>query len=271
MLNCRLSKAGFRAGAAPDTPLGPFFQGSFALPTTDRGCHLTRPEPTLYLPLITRFLPPVRHFTAADIQAFERVYRLNLVNCLPGYKPANLVGTAAPDGPTNLAIFSSALHLGSDPAVLGLVTRPNTVPRHTYQNIKQNQGCYTLNAVPFRLAGAAHYTSANFPDDESEFAACGFTADYRDGFPAPYVAESPLNIGLRLREEHQIFNGTVLLVGVVEHVYIDEQGLREDGTLDLAALGVCAISGLDSYHEVSPPVRYEYARPGQRPQELGVS
>ena len=206
----------------------------------------------------------MRHFTAADIAGFEKIYRLNLVNGLPGFKPANLVGTAAPDGATNLAVFSSALHLGSDPALLGIVTRPTTVPRHTYANLKVS-GCYTLNHVPEALAAAAHYTSANFPDDVSEFDACGFTAAFRDGFPAPYVAESPLSIGLRLLEEHAISNGTVLLVGTVEHVYLGEELLRSDGTLDLAAAGTAAISGLDGYHTVQPPVRFGYARPGQLP------
>ena len=209
----------------------------------------------------------MRHLTAADIAGFEKIYRLNLVNGLPGFKPANLVGTAAPDGATNLAVFSSALHLGSDPALLGIVTRPTTVPRHTYANLKAS-GCYTLNHVPEALAGPAHYTSANFPDDVSEFDACGFTAAYRDGFPAPYVAESPLSIGLRLLEEHAISNGTVLLVGQVEHVYIHPEGLRDDGTLDLAALGTACISGLDGYHAVQPPVRFGYARPGQPPVAL---
>ncbi|SFQ71583.1 flavin reductase family protein [Hymenobacter arizonensis] len=206
----------------------------------------------------------MRHITAADIKNFERIYRLNLVNGLPGFKPANLIGTAAPDGGTNLAVFSSALHLGSDPPLLGIVTRPTTVPRHTYANLKAS-GCYTLNHVPIDLAAAAHYTSADFPDTVSEFDECGFTAEYRDDFPAPYVAESPLSIGLRLLEEHHISNGTVLLVGTVEHVYLREEGLREDGTLDLAALGDACISGLDGYHKVLPPVRFGYARPGQAP------
>ena len=208
----------------------------------------------------------MRHLTAADITAFEKIYRLNFVNGLPGYKPANLVGTAAPDGRTNLAIFSSVLHLGSDPPTLGMVTRPTTVPRHTYQNIQDSGGCYTLSSVPLPLAAQAHYTSANFED--SEFEACGFTAEYRDGFPAPYVAGSPLSIGLRLREEHAIFNGTVLLVGAVEHVYVRPELLRPDGTLDLAAADTAAISGLDGYHQVLPPVRYGYARPGQFPEPL---
>ena len=209
----------------------------------------------------------MRHLTAADIRAFERIYRLNLVNGLPGFKPANLVGTAAPDGATNLAIFSSVLHLGSAPPLLGMVTRPTTVPRHTYQNIKSS-GCYTLNHVPVVMAANAHYTSADFSPDVSEFSVCGFTPEYRDGFPAPYVAESPLSIGLRLLEEHHISNGTVLLVGTVEHVYLQEEGLRADGTLDLAALGDACISGLDGYHAVAPPVRFGYARPGQPPVPL---
>ncbi|MBD2723968.1 MULTISPECIES: flavin reductase family protein [Hymenobacter] len=206
----------------------------------------------------------MRHLTAADIQAFDKIYRLNLVNGLPGFKPANLVGTAAPDGATNLAVFSSALHLGSDPALLGIVTRPTTVPRHTYANLKAT-GCFTLNHVPVALAAPAHYTSANFPDTVSEFDECGFTAAFRDDFPAPYVAESPLSIGLRLLEEHAISNGTVLLVGAVEHVYLQDEGLRDDGTLDLVALAAACISGLDGYHAVQPPVRFGYARPGQFP------
>ncbi|WP_046245628.1 flavin reductase family protein [Hymenobacter terrenus] len=206
----------------------------------------------------------MRHITATDIKNFERIYRLNLVNGLPGFKPANLIGTVAPDGGTNLAVFSSALHLGSDPPLLGIVTRPTTVPRHTYQNLKSS-GCYTLNHVPVALAAQAHYTSADFAPEVSEFDECGFTAAYRDDFPAPYVAESPLSIGLRLREELAISNGTVLLVGTVEHVYLREEALRPDGTLDLAALGDACISGLDGYHEVLPPVRLGYARPGQPP------
>lgn len=204
------------------------------------------------------------HFTAADLAGLDWIYRLNLVNALPGFKPANLVGTADANGRPNLAIFSSALHLGSAPALLGLVTRPATVPRHTYQNIRSS-GCYTLNPVPHARAAAAHYTSANFPPEVSEFDECGFTAEYRDGFPAPYVAESPYHIGLRLVQEVPLPNGTVLLIGAVEHIYLPETGLRPDGTLDLAALGVAAVSGLDGYHEVLPPVRFGYARPGQEP------
>lgn len=210
-------------------------------------------------------IQPMRHITAADLQSFDKLFRLNLVNALPGYKPANLIGTASPEGLTNVAIFSSVIHLGSAPAVLGIVTRPTTVPRHTYQNIKAT-GCYTINHVHAAFVGQAHYTSADFPEGESEFDACGFTPVFRDGFPAPYVAESQISIGLRLHEELPIHNGTVLLVGTVEHVYLPGPVLLADGTLDLRAVEDVCISGLDTYYRAEPVGAYAYARPGQGPQ-----
>lgn len=210
----------------------------------------------------------MRHFSAADIQGFDKLYRLNLVNALTGFKPANLVGTADAAGATNLAIFSSAVHLGSDPPLLGLVTRPATVPRHSYENLRAT-GCYTLNHVHADFADRAHYTSAAFPREQSEFAAVGLTPAWRDGFAAPYVAESQLSIGLRLVEELPIrLNGTVLLIGAVEHVYVAPTALRPDGSLDLATLADVCISGLDGYYRAEPLARFAYARPGQGPQRL---
>ncbi|TGE15166.1 flavin reductase family protein [Hymenobacter elongatus] len=207
----------------------------------------------------------MQHLTATDIASFEKIFRLNLINSITGYKPANLIGTASATGTTNLAIFSSVIHLGSAPAVLGIVTRPATVPRHTYENIKAT-GCYTINHVHAEFVAAAHYTSAEFGREESEFEHCGFTPVYRDDFPAPYVAESRISMGLRLREELPIHNGTVLLVGTVEHIYLPTEVLRADGTLDLQAAGDVCISGLDGYHQVAPLASFAYARPGQGPQ-----
>ncbi|MBC6613307.1 flavin reductase [Hymenobacter sp. BT507] len=206
------------------------------------------------------------HITAADIESYEKIYRLNLINAITGYKPANLIGTASPMGHTNLAIFSSVVHLGSNPPLLGMVTRPTSVPRHTYSNI-QETSCYTINHVPAAYVAQAHYTSANFLAEESEFDACGFTPVYRDDFPAPYVQESQISIGLRLQEEIEIkANGTRLLVGAVEHIYLPDAVLQPDGSLHLAAAADICISGLDGYHSVTPLAAFAYARAGQGPQ-----
>ena len=61
-----------------------------------------------------------------DIEKLERKYRLKLINSITGVKPANLVGTRSKENQDNLAIFSSAVHLGSNPAQIGLVMRPQT-------------------------------------------------------------------------------------------------------------------------------------------------
>lgn len=209
------------------------------------------------------------HFTATDLAQLEKVYRLNLVNAITGFKPANLLGTQDANGRTNLAIISSVVHLGSNPALLGLVMRPPTVERHSYENIRAT-GRYTLNHVHTAIARAAHLTSANFPREESEFGACHLTPEYRDDFQAPYVQESHLKIGLTLAQELPIeINGTVLLIGRVEHLYLPEDNvLRPDGSLDLTAAGTVALSGLDTYYETTPVARYGYARPHQPLPEL---
>ncbi|WP_426492032.1 flavin reductase family protein [Hymenobacter sp. 102] len=209
------------------------------------------------------------HFTAADLAQLEKVYRLNLVNAITGFKPANLLGTQDPAGRTNLAIISSVVHLGSNPALLGLVMRPPSVERHSYENIRST-GHYTLNHIHAGIVKAAHLTSANFPREESEFGACGLTPEYRDDFQAPYVQESYLKIGLTLAQELPIeLNGTILLIGRVEHVYLPEENvLRPDGSLHLTAAGTMALSGLDTYYETTPVARYGYARPHQPLPEL---
>ena len=73
-----------------------------------------------------------------EIEKSERKWRLNLINSVSGIKPANLIGTKSLDGIDNLAIFSSVVHLGSNPAQFGFVVRPiSDVPRDTYVNIEK--------------------------------------------------------------------------------------------------------------------------------------
>ena len=117
-------------------------------------------------------------YTKQEIQQMDRVKRLKLINSVSGIKPANLIGTSDIEGRTNLAIFSSVLHLGSDPALLGFIVRPTgEVSRHTYENIMQN-GEYTLNHVHRSFMERAHYTSAKFEKEVSEFEACHLTEEF---------------------------------------------------------------------------------------------
>jgi flavin reductase (DIM6/NTAB) family NADH-FMN oxidoreductase RutF len=197
----------------------------------------------------------------SEIELLDKQYRLCLINSITGFKSANLIGTVNADGITNLAIFSSVIHLGSSPALMGFITRPVANSRHTYRNILASK-VYTVNAITLNLIEKAHQTSARFPEGISEFDACGIRAEYVDGHAAPFVFESPVKFACTLVEDIEIkSNGTRMIVGKVEALIVDDSLVEEDGYLNLAKAGVVTISALDAYHPVAVGQRYAYAKP----------
>ena len=44
-----------------------------------------------------------------DILDLERIYRINLINAISGFKSLNLLGTKSESGKPNVAIFSSVV------------------------------------------------------------------------------------------------------------------------------------------------------------------
>jgi flavin reductase (DIM6/NTAB) family NADH-FMN oxidoreductase RutF len=207
----------------------------------------------------------MRYLSSGDIKDLGRIERLTLINSITGYKPANLVATADASGNTNVAIISSVVHLGSDPALIGFFMRPLVTDRHTMENVLST-GSYTINHVHEGIAEKAHFTSADFPRDESEFDKCALTPFYLDGFHAPFVEESKVRIGMELAECIDIpLNGTILVIGTVKHILMEPTLLDEDFHLNLHEAGTICISGLDTYHTVGFHARYPYARPGNAP------
>jgi flavin reductase (DIM6/NTAB) family NADH-FMN oxidoreductase RutF len=206
------------------------------------------------------------HLTSADLESYERFYRANLVNSITGYKPAMLIGTQNEGGINNLAIFSSVVHLGADPALVGFVQRPVGVSGDTFRNIMAN-GFYTINHVHEGFVEKAHYTSARFDSGISEFEACKLTPYHIEGFSAPFVKESRVRIGMELVEVIPITqNDTKLVIGKIRHIHLDPDGLNEDGNIDLSKLDSVAISGLENYHRVQALKSYPYAKVDSLPE-----
>ena len=206
----------------------------------------------------------------ADLEALPQRQRASLINSIPGYKPVVLVGTTSKDRQTNLSIINSCFHIGAAPPLLGMIIRPapEGTERHTLENILET-GWYTLNAMTPDMTQRGHHTSARFTRQQSEFEECGFDAHWQTPVEAPFVAESPLKVGLKLAEHHPLqINGTQLLIGSVETLEFNETAHREDGTLDLHALDLVAAVGLDAYHEVDTGQRYTYAKPDHPPKAL---
>ena len=190
------------------------------------------------------------HLNAQQIQALSLGERIHLINSITGIKPGNLIGSIDAQGQTNLAVFSSVVHLGSDPALIGFVLRPpGEVPRHTYENI-QEMGCYTINHIHPSFAQQSHLTSAKFAKTESEFEHCGLAAEFIGDFKAPFVAASNIKYGLEFAEEMVIArNKTRLIIGEIKLIILNANPKTPDGGLDLELSQSVGISGLNSYYQ----------------------
>jgi flavin reductase (DIM6/NTAB) family NADH-FMN oxidoreductase RutF len=200
-------------------------------------------------------------FTSEDFPGMDKRYRTQLINSMPGIKALQMVGTCDAEGQENLAVFNSVFHVGANPPFLGMIVRPDSVDRHTWQNI-QASGSYTMNAVGGNFYRKAHQTSARYEKSQSEFDAVGLTAVYRQGVKAPFVQESAIKIGLELQEFHRIeCNGTLVVVGKVVYVELNEELLFEDGAVDLVKAGSVGSVGLDGYVSADWLDRLSYAKP----------
>lgn len=194
-----------------------------------------------------------------DIEQLEKHYKIHLFNGITGFKAANLIGTKSVEGNENLAVFSSVVHLGSNPAMIGFVLRPDVVPRNTFKNILDTN-FYTINQISTHFYDKAHQTSAKYDDEVSEFEAVGLKSEYIKGFTAPFVVEAKIKYGLSLQEVIPIkSNNTKLIVGKIETVVIDEELVHENGFINLEKANTAAISGLDGYYQPKFMKRLKYA------------
>ncbi len=203
----------------------------------------------------------MKQFSLKDIDALEKLYRINLINSCSGFKSANLIGSISKKGEENVAVFSSVTHIGSHPPLLGFFCRPTTVTRHTYENIKET-GVFTLNHIHTSIIEAAHHTSAKYDREISEFDMTSLTSEYKENCIAPFVKDCPVQIEMEFKEEYPIkANDTVLVIAEIKQLYINEAVLEEDGFINLSKGNVVAINGLDAYNTTVLKQRLEYQRP----------
>ncbi len=203
---------------------------------------------------------------AEDIKRLETRYRGNLINSITGFKSVSLVGSINEDGLTNLAPISQIIHVGANPPLLGLLFRPDVVPRHTLENI-QKTGVFTVNHISESFVEKAHHTAARW--DGSEFENCGFFEEYTADIKAPFVKESHLKIACELKEKFDIqSNGTHFIVGQINYIDLPESVIATDGYVDIEAAGTITCSGLDSYHKTTRIARYSYPKPDHKPKQI---
>jgi flavin reductase (DIM6/NTAB) family NADH-FMN oxidoreductase RutF len=196
-----------------------------------------------------------------QIMDMEQRKRAQLINSISGFRSVALIGSIDAQGQTNLAIFNSIVHIGSNPPLLGFIMRPDSVERHTLSNIMET-GCYTINHINSSMYEKAHQTSARYPKNVSEFDAAQLTPQFKDGFMAPFVKESHIQIGMEFKERIEIsINQTSMIIGEIKWVHYPDHCLSEDGFLDIEKAGSITSTGQDSYHTTQLLQRLQYAKP----------
>ena len=200
-------------------------------------------------------------FSSDDIKNLDKIYQINLINSCSGYKSANLLGSISKEGITNVAVFSSVTHLGSNPPTFGYILRPTTVPRDTYKNIKET-GIFTINHIFEDILEDAHHTSAKYPEEISEFNVTNLEIDFKENCIAPFVKNSPVQMKMKFVEEVYIKSNDVLMVvAEIDQLYIHDELLQEDGFVNLSVGKVATINGLDGYAVPELKTRFGYQRP----------
>ena len=164
------------------------------------------------------------------------------------------IGTSNENGETNLGIFSSIVHIGSDPALVGYINRPRSAAPHTLANI-ESTGKYTINHIQPLFLNQAHQTSAKYP----------LTIQYLNNFQAPFVGESVVKYALALQEVIPITaNNTFLVIGKIEFIYLQKDILLPDGFINLHKAETISSNGIDSYYRTMPITRLAYAKPDNK-------
>jgi flavin reductase (DIM6/NTAB) family NADH-FMN oxidoreductase RutF len=198
--------------------------------------------------------------TYAELMAMEQHKRAHLVNSAGGFKSVCLIGTADKQYHANLAIFSSIVHIGTNPPLICFIIRPGSADGHTLSNILST-GVYTINHINENIYRQAHQTSARYPKHVAEFDATGLTREYKDDWAAPFVKESTIQLAVEFKEHIELtINNTIMVIGLIRQLYFPDDCLYDDGYIDIEKAGTLSCTGLDSYHTARRLERLNYAK-----------
>ena len=135
------------------------------------------------------------------------------------------------------------------------------VERNTYDNLLSTKQ-FTINHVHKDIIKEARHTSAKYDGKTSEFKKTNLTEEYKKNFFAPFVKEAKIQIGCKLINYYFIKeNQCRMIVGQVEHLFIEDHSQQKDGWLNLEKAETVAINGLDGYAETHLIDRLAYAKP----------
>jgi len=60
-------------------------------------------------------------------------------------------------------------------------------------------------------------------------------------------------------------NGTVMVVGEIQHLVVPDASIEEQGHINLTTINNVGISGINSYYALNKIAQFPYARPEELP------
>ena len=168
-------------------------------------------------------------------------------------RPIAWVSTLSPTGITNLAPFSFFTGITSKPPTLlfSCVDRADGTLKDTPRNILAT-GEFVVNVVSFPDATAMNASSADWPEEVSEFEACGIVPQPSTLVRPPQVASAPAAFECRLWQSVRVEEapgtlGATLIIGRIVSIRIEDSILDPQGWPDPERLDTIGRFGGESY------------------------
>jgi flavin reductase (DIM6/NTAB) family NADH-FMN oxidoreductase RutF len=166
-------------------------------------------------------------------------------------RPIAWVSTVSADGVVNLAPFSFFQGVTCAPPTL-LVTVVNSHKgelKDTVRNLRTVPE-FVVNSVSFPQVSAMNATSAPFPPDISEPAACGIAMTASTRVKPPRVTASKASFECTVRQILEIGEGPLaahLIIGDIHLLHVDETVLDAEGLIDPVKYDLVGRLGRDDY------------------------
>jgi flavin reductase (DIM6/NTAB) family NADH-FMN oxidoreductase RutF len=192
-----------------------------------------------------------------------------LVSCIAP-RPIALASTIDIDGRPNLSPFSFFNVFGVNPTTL--IFSPSRRNRdgstkNTLDNLKIVPEV-VINAVTFEMINQVSLASSEFPAGVDEFLKAGLTK-LESEMVRPYrVKESPVQIECLVRDLIETGAGggaANLVICEIKVVHIEENILKEDGTIDQKKIRLVGRLGKDYYVRAFGESLFEVAKPLHQP------
>jgi flavin reductase (DIM6/NTAB) family NADH-FMN oxidoreductase RutF len=193
--------------------------------------------------------------------------RMKLLQSLCVPRPIFLISSVSESGAVNLAPYSLSNLVSYHPTgivVSSPMRHPDGRKKDTLLNVEQTKE-WVVNFVTEELIEQAVSCSVNHAPDVSEFEVTGLTPVASDLVRAPRVAESPVNLEVRLMQIVPFGEPAQgeMMIGEIVRIHLrDDLYSEADGVIDPSALRIVARMGDGIYARTRD--LFEVHAPGRR-------